>query len=182
MPTRTARVAALQAGDVDLIEYVPWQSMAASRTIRSCAADDADGPFMYLTFNGEAGPFDDPRVRLAVAHAIKRDEIVKAAFFGRGSPIEGPPLAKGTPFYDAKLADGWAYDPAKAKSLLAAGGLLASGFSLQAAVDRAIRHAQGHRRRWCSSIWRRSASRPSWCCPTGRHASRSATAASMRWR
>ncbi len=25
----TARVAALQTGDVDLIEYVPWQSMAS---------------------------------------------------------------------------------------------------------------------------------------------------------
>ena len=29
MPTRTLRVAALQAGDVDLIEYVPWQSMGS---------------------------------------------------------------------------------------------------------------------------------------------------------
>ncbi len=29
MPEPATRLAALQSGDVDLIEYVPWQSMAA---------------------------------------------------------------------------------------------------------------------------------------------------------
>jgi ABC-type transport system substrate-binding protein len=67
-------------------------------------------------------------VRVAVAQAIRREDIIKAAFFGRGSPIEGLPLTEGTEFYDAKLAHGWPYDPAKAKSLLAAAGV-GSGFS-----------------------------------------------------
>ena len=83
---------------------------------------------MYLTFNGSVKPFDDARVRVAVAQAIRREDIIKAAFFGRGAPIEGLPLTEGTEFYDAKLAHGWPYDPAKAKSLLAAAGV-GSGFS-----------------------------------------------------
>ena len=78
---------------------------------------------MYLTFNGATGPFKDPKVRLAVAHAIKRDEIVKSVFYGRGAALAGPPLVESSPFYDKTLAEGWAYDPAKAKALLADAGL-----------------------------------------------------------
>jgi ABC-type transport system substrate-binding protein len=122
------RVAALQAGDVDLIEYVPWQAMPGVEADPKLALQSTPGPFMYLTFNAKVKPFDDPRVRLAIAHAIRREEIIKAAFFGRGSPIEGLPLTEGTAFYDTNLAHGWPYDPAKAKSLLSAAGV-GSGFT-----------------------------------------------------
>ena len=119
----TARVAALQTGDVDLIEYVPWQSMAGIEADPKLRLQNTEGPFMYLTFNGATGPFKDPKVRLAVAHAVKRDEIVKSVFYGRGAALAGTPLVEASPFYDKSLADGWAYDPAKAKSLLAEAGL-----------------------------------------------------------
>lgn len=122
------RVAALQSGDVDLIEYVPWQSMGTIEKDPKLELQTTDGPFMYLIFNGHAKPFDDARVRLAIAHAIRREEIVKAAFFGRGSALEGVPLPKASPFYDEKLAHGWNYDPAKAKALLKEAGH-AGGFS-----------------------------------------------------
>lgn len=122
------RVAALQAGDVDLIEYVPWQAMAAIEADPKLGMQTTSGPFMYLTFNAKAAPFGDARVRRAVAHAVKREDIIKAAFFGRGDPIEGLPLPKGTPFYDPAYATGLAYDPAKAKALLAEAGH-ANGFA-----------------------------------------------------
>lgn len=118
----TARVAALQAGDVDLIEYVPWQAMSGIEADPKLKLLATDGPFMYLTFNGKTGPFVDARVRLAVAHAIKRDEIVKSVFFGRGKPLEGLPIVPNSPFYDDTLAHGWNYDPALAKRLLAEAG------------------------------------------------------------
>jgi peptide/nickel transport system substrate-binding protein len=122
------RVAALQTGDVDLIEYVPWQSMATIEQDPKLALQTTNGPFMYLIFNGKAGPFGDARVRRAVAHAIRREEIVKAAFFGRGASMEGIPIAENSPFYDAERAHGWPYDPAKAKALLKEAGH-AEGFS-----------------------------------------------------
>ncbi|HTZ79445.1 MAG TPA: ABC transporter substrate-binding protein [Stellaceae bacterium] len=122
------RVAALQTGDVDLIEYVPWQSMATIEQDQKLALQSTNGPFMYLIFNGKAGPFGDARVRRAIAHAIRREEIVKAAFFGRGAPIEGIPIAESSPFYDDKRAHGWPYDAAKAKALLKEAGH-ADGFS-----------------------------------------------------
>jgi peptide/nickel transport system substrate-binding protein len=122
------RVAALQAGDVDLIEYVPWQAMAAIEADPKLSLQTTSGPFMYLTFNAKAAPFGDARVRRAIAHAVKREDIIKAAFFGRGDAIEGMPLPKGTPFYDPTYANRLAYDPAKAKALLADAGH-ANGFA-----------------------------------------------------
>ena len=117
------RVAAVQAGDVDLIEYVPWQAMGSIEADPKLRLDAVDGPFMYLVFNGARPHLGDPRIRRAIAHAIKRDEIVKAAFFGRGSPLEGLPLAPGSAFYDAELAAGWRYDPDRARALLSEAGV-----------------------------------------------------------
>ena len=122
------RVSALQAGDLDLIEYVPWQSIDALDSDPNVKLDKTDGPFMYLTFNGRSGPFKDKRVREAVAFAVKRDEVTKAAFFGHASSLRGVPMAKDSRFYNEQLANGWTYDPARSKRLLAEAGL-GGGFS-----------------------------------------------------
>jgi peptide/nickel transport system substrate-binding protein len=122
------RFAALQSGDMDMIEYVPWQSMAATESDPRLRLDAEDGPFMDVLFNGTQGPFADARVRRAVAHAVRREDIVKAAFFGRGRPLEGVPIVAGTPWYDPELARGWNYDPARSKALLEQAGY-GKGFS-----------------------------------------------------
>jgi peptide/nickel transport system substrate-binding protein len=116
------RVAALQAGDVDLIEYVPWQSMESISKDETLRLDATDGPFMYLLFNGTKPPFNDARVRRAVAHAVKREDIVKAAFFGRGSTLAHLPITDRSDFYNGELKDSWRYDPALARKLLAEAG------------------------------------------------------------
>jgi peptide/nickel transport system substrate-binding protein len=116
------RVAALQAGDVDLIEYVPWQSMEAISNDPKLRLDATDGPFMYLLFNGTKAPFNDARVRKAVAHAIKREDIVKAAFFSRGSPLTHLPIVDSSEFFNPELKEGWKYDLTLAKKLLAEAG------------------------------------------------------------
>jgi peptide/nickel transport system substrate-binding protein len=127
-PDENLRVAALDAGDVDLIEYVPWQSMGAIEANPKLKMQTTFGPFMYLTFNARFAPFKDARVRQAIAYAVRRDDIVKTAFFGRGAPLTGMPLPKGTTFYDPTTADAWTYDPDRARKLLADAGL-ANGFS-----------------------------------------------------
>ncbi|RMC37290.1 ABC transporter substrate-binding protein [Paracoccus alkanivorans] len=116
------RVAALEAGDVDLVEYVPWQAMAQIDENENLRLDAVDGPFMYLTFNGSRAPFDNPLVRRAVAHAIKREDIVQAAFFGRGGALEHLPIAEQSEFFNPDLANSWNYDPEKAMALLAEAG------------------------------------------------------------
>jgi len=122
------RLAALQSGDVDMIEYVPWSGMAAVEADPNLRLLTQNGPFMDLLFNGTRPPFNDPRVRRACAHAVKREDIVRVAFFGRGAPLEGVPIVEGTPWWDAELSKGWNYDPDRARALLAEAGF-PNGFS-----------------------------------------------------
>ena len=121
------RVAALEAGDVDIIEYVPWQSMDIIEQNDDLALDTTDGPFMYLLFNTSQGPLADPRVRDAVGYAIKREDVMAAAFFGRGRALNGMPVPESSPFFNKDLANHWSYDPEKAKAMLAEAGY-ADGF------------------------------------------------------
>ena len=122
-----ARVAALKAGDVDLIEYVPWSAMEGLQANPAFTLQTTEGPFMYMYFNAKVGPFSDVRVRQAAAVAIRREEIVQAAFFGRGRPLESLPFERASPFFEEAWSHGWAYDPKRAKALLAEAGV-ASGF------------------------------------------------------
>jgi peptide/nickel transport system substrate-binding protein len=123
----TERVAALAAGDVDLIEFVPWQAFQSIEANPKLKLDATVGPFMNLLFNGRSGPFRDVRLRQAVAYAIRRQEIVDAVFFGRGTVFGSLPIAPGSPWHDAARMHHWHYDPAKAKALMAEAGV-ADGF------------------------------------------------------
>ncbi|WP_138465774.1 ABC transporter substrate-binding protein [Poseidonocella sp. HB161398] len=116
------RVAALEAGDVDIIEYVPWAAMERIEENDALTLNTVPGPFMYLTFNGTKAPFDNPLVRKAIGHAIKREDVVAAAFYDHGAPLAHLPLDESSPFFNEDLADGWDYDPEKAKALLAEAG------------------------------------------------------------
>ncbi len=126
-PDEDLRVAALKTGDVDLIEYVPWSAMKGIEADPALRLLTTEGPFMHMYFNAKSAPFGDARVRLAAALSIKREEIVQAAFFGRGRTLEGLPLTPGTPYFDEKRSHGFAYDPARAKALMAEAGV-AGGF------------------------------------------------------
>jgi ABC-type transport system substrate-binding protein len=110
------------------IEYVPWQSIDSIAANSKLKLDSTDGPFMYLVFNGATGPFKDVRVRQAVAFAIKREDVAKAAFYGHASTLGGMPIPSTSPYYNDKLAHYWNYDPIRAKKLLADAGV-GEGFS-----------------------------------------------------
>jgi len=116
------RVAALNAGDVDIIEYVPWQSMKSISQTPGLSLQSVLGLYMYVVFNLKQGPFTDPRVRRAVAHAINREDVIKAAFFGAGKPLDGAPIPETSPFYSKDLEHLWPYDPDRSKALLKEAG------------------------------------------------------------
>ena len=118
----SARVAALSAGDVDLIDYVPWSSMASIESDPALALHKVDaGAFMYLSFNG-TGAFADPRLRQAVAFGLRRNEFVESIFFGFGAEMTGLPRPAGSPFRHDDQAGFWNYDPERAKALLKEAG------------------------------------------------------------
>ncbi|MBE9604145.1 peptide ABC transporter substrate-binding protein [Acetobacteraceae bacterium H6797] len=121
------RATALRTGDVDIIEYVPWAQMDQIESDPNQKLLVSDGGYMCLLFNCARGPFADKRVRQAVAWAVRRDDIVKAAFFGRGHALNGIPFRTTAAMNDPSLNEGWGLDLNKAKALLAAAGV-GSGF------------------------------------------------------
>ncbi|MCC7047028.1 MAG: twin-arginine translocation pathway signal [Alphaproteobacteria bacterium] len=125
-----ARVNALRTNAVDMIDFVPWKDIDTLRRVANLTVDSSGGAFMNLWFNATKKPYDDVRVRKAFAYAIDRAAISKAAFFGHGTPIEGPPTTTDSPYYNKDLAKTYKYDPARAKALLAEAGY-AKGFDFE---------------------------------------------------
>lgn len=122
------RVAALLAGDVDLIDYVPWASMATlEQTPTVALKQENEGGYMALCFSGK-GPFADVRLRQAVAFGIRRDEIVQGVFYGRGAVMTGLPRPKAGGLYQEDQAKYWSYNPDKSRQLMKDAGV-ADGFS-----------------------------------------------------
>ena len=83
--------------------------------------------FQFIGMNGDLAPFNDVRVRQAIAYALPYDDMFHAALFGRGEPLfGGQPGEPATTKFPQPL--GYSTDLNKAKALLAEAGF-ANGFS-----------------------------------------------------
>ncbi len=129
IPDNSGRLNALLAGEIDLADGI---NPSDAETIES--NDDLqlyERPSMnvgYLGLTTTREPFDDPKVRQAMNHAIDRQAIVDAFFEGRGEVAKNPlpPVISG--YNDA--IEGYDYDPEKAKALLEEAGL-GDGFEME---------------------------------------------------
>ena len=118
----TAAFASVMAEDVDVFTGFP-----APENIPQFEADprfqvligSTEGETI-LSINNKREPFDNVKVREAVAHAIYRQAIIDGAMFGYGTPI-GTHFAPHNPDY-VDLAEMSSYDPEKSKALLAEAG------------------------------------------------------------
>ncbi len=133
-------VAALLSGDVDFIDPVPIQDAArvASRSDVKVVSGIEARVIMFgfphgaetLKYSDDAGkpnPFRDVRVRQAVAHAINVDAILATIMRGAAEPASQL-VSSAMRGYTPSLAARPAYDPARARELLAEAGY-ADGFS-----------------------------------------------------
>jgi ABC-type transport system substrate-binding protein len=116
----SARVLMLESGDADLIVNIPPEDIPRLRKDPRFAVESIPtARALYVVINVKKKPFDDLRVRQALNYAVNREAIVKSLFQGNAEAIPGivAPLQNGF----AKLP-GYAYDPKKAKELLAQAG------------------------------------------------------------
>ncbi|MCS7240717.1 MAG: ABC transporter substrate-binding protein [Candidatus Bipolaricaulota bacterium] len=123
----TSQLAALQAGDVDVVvEVTPEvaQALGQSKDVRILSAPQ--DLVQIIAINKTRPPFDDLRVRQALASAVDRDELIRLVALGYASPV-GSHLAPTAPYY-ADMTWVYPYDPARARELLAAAGY-AQGFT-----------------------------------------------------
>ena len=118
----TAAFSAMMAGDLDAFAGFP-----APENLIQFEADqrfkvltgNTEGETI-LTTNNKVPPFDNVKVREALALAIDRQEIIDGAYFGYGTPI-GTHFAPHNPAY-VDLTGNSPHDPEKAKALLAEAG------------------------------------------------------------
>ena len=117
-----AQIAALKAGDIDVIGYIaaPESAMMLERDDRFKVFAGTTTGEVIMSTNNKAKPFDNRLVRQAMAHAIDRQAVVDLVMLGYGTPI-GSHWSPSTPYY-RDLTHRFPYDPEKAKALLKEAG------------------------------------------------------------
>jgi peptide/nickel transport system substrate-binding protein len=151
IPNPAARLSALLAGDVDLIDFVPIASMDAvarrpelrlSRGVTnrliylSMEVERANAPFVADRAGqpfAERGPLQDPRVRRAMSLAIDRRAIAARVMDGASEPTSQI-MPEGF-FGHVPDLPVEAHDPAQARRLLAEAGY-PNGFAITLQVPR----------------------------------------------
>ena len=122
-PEGATRLAALQAGDVDVVDNVLNSDLAilegdpAYQVLRA----NALGLPIVILINTRVAPTDDLAVRQALNYALDQQQIVDVAMFG-ASPAANGPLAPGTPYYSAEVEAMYPFDLAQAAAVLDAAG------------------------------------------------------------
>ncbi len=114
------RAAMMQTGEAQFTFPVPYELADVLKSKPDLELVAAPSIVLrYLSMNTLQKPFDNPKVRQAVAYAINKEALAKVAFNGYAEPAQGvvPPGIQ----YAVNLG-AWPYDVAKAKQLLVEAG------------------------------------------------------------
>lgn len=122
----TTMLAQLERQDLDVsagfgigeVLIEDWDRVKAMPHIRAISIK-APG-YQFMSFNFSKDYLADKRVRRAFAHAINRPLIVNQLLKGEGEIAEGP-IPPANPYFNKSVRP-WAYDPARARSLLQEAG------------------------------------------------------------
>lgn len=118
----SVRKAKLLAGECQIAPYPSPADLPALQADKSLKVDSNPGlNIAYLALNVQKKPFDDVRVRKAIAMSIDKKNILSAVYQGAGQPAKNliPPIIWS---YNDSITD-YPYDPEGAKKLLAEAGL-----------------------------------------------------------
>lgn len=128
VPSAATRRALIERGDADLYMDVPAKDAKELKSAGKLKVEGApvDNCLHVLGMSVTHKPFDDVRVRRAVAYALPYGQIMEGAAFGRGKPMFGATQASPA---TAEWPQAFPYDTNldKARALLAEAGL-AGGF------------------------------------------------------
>src|SRR5215475_10496003 len=113
----SVRLTALRTGQVNLIDALAFADVARFQQSYGDQYNIWSTHFggIAMVFNFRHGPFQDKRLRTAAAHAIDRQAIHNAVFYGQGDMLDQP-YPRGN-FWHLE-SQSLQYDPDKAKALL----------------------------------------------------------------
>jgi peptide/nickel transport system substrate-binding protein len=116
IPEKSTALSALQAGEIDWTDSIPTQRVNQLKDDDSVnLAVTPSNDYWYLALNEARQPWNDVRVRQAIAYAIDRDAIVAATSYGTAAKNELA-IPEGNPWYTAYGR--YRYDIEQAKRLL----------------------------------------------------------------
>lgn len=117
IPESGARMAELESGGIQIATDIDSSSAERLENGQDTALLERESVRMsYLGMNVQQAPFDDVRVRQAIAYAIDREEIISGVYDDMGIVADGP-LAPDVWGYNADL-EGVHYDLDRAQELL----------------------------------------------------------------
>lgn len=93
IPEQQAQLAALQAGEIDLMFPTPESALVLESDPNITLAKVTSANIVRLNVNSSRPPLDDVNVRRAMALAIDRQAIVDGALLGQGKPTSYIPEA-----------------------------------------------------------------------------------------
>lgn len=132
IPDSTTAYSAFEAGDVDLLQVSDPDKLKKYQQNPEITLVETQGLVTrFLGMVPTHEPFDNLKVRQAVQHAINRNDIVEHIAGGMSVPAKSP-LAPGVKYYEPDVTE-YAYDPEKARQLLAEAGY-PDGFKVTIAV------------------------------------------------
>lgn len=121
IPEMSVKLAALQAGDIDIVWDIPLEqvkTLGGNKALRVESVPTASWDAAIM--NNAIPPFNDIRVRQAFQLAVDKRDVVELTLFGQGAPTISP-IPPTHPFF-AKDIKFNAADPDGARKLLAAAG------------------------------------------------------------
>ncbi|HKY01146.1 MAG TPA: ABC transporter substrate-binding protein [Burkholderiales bacterium] len=135
VPSAGNRRALLEKGDIDMTFEMPpkdFAEMSQEKGNVRVISTPVENALWYVGMNVTKPPFDNPKVRQAVAYAIPYERIMDSALYKRATPMWG---GSNTP----KTADwpqptGYKYDVPKARALLKEAGY-ENGFETTISFD-----------------------------------------------
>jgi len=128
IPDDNARILAVQAGEVDAINYAPFNRVPDLQQDPNVNVTFFPGTAQQtINFNHRMDEFSDPRVRRALCLALDKDAFIETVNFGVGE-VATTYLPHADQYHDPDL-EGWPYDPEEAKRLMEEAGY-ADGFDI----------------------------------------------------
>lgn len=126
VPQSANRLASVQTGAAQLTDGLTpkeFESVTGKSEVKQWSV--VGNSNMFLGLNFAVKPFDNPKVRQAIAYALDYSKIIQTGYFGKAVKWEGQVPMTYPGYFKAPTQ--YTYDPAKAKALLAESGWVDDG-------------------------------------------------------
>ncbi len=128
-PDSLTSVNALQSGGADVVWAVQNPELLDTLNPSIGVQQGTTNGEVLLSMNNQAAPFDDPRVRQAVAFGVDRQAADAILFQGRATDTGGAPVAPTDPWFE-EGQNYYPFDPARARALMEEAGAVGTPLTI----------------------------------------------------